>query len=118
MSGPTYGQLHSDSALTIPRCSPVFLWSPDSQFLVVVQWWQRFGIFRRQRLLLLDISHRTAAASKATFRLIVLHEFTNDGLHFTDSPLHKPQEHRLSLAAMRQTFDTVSYEAFSESNSA
>ena len=118
MSGPTYGQLHIDSALTIPRCSPVFLWSPNSQFLVVVQWWQRFGILRRQRLLLLDIPHRTATASKATFRLIVLHDFTDDGLHFIDSPLHKPQEQRLSLATMRHTFKAVSYEAFSESNSA
>ena len=116
MSGPTYGQLHIDSALTIPRCSPVFLWSSDSQFLVVVQWWQRFGILRRQRLLLLDIPHRAAAASKALFRLIVLHEFTDEGLHFTDSPLHKPQEHRLSLATMRQTFKTVPYETYSESN--
>ena len=118
MSGPTYGQLHIDTAVTIPRCSPVFLWSSDSQFLVVVQWFQRFGILRRQRLLLLDIPHRTAAASKALFRLIVLHEFTDGGLHFTDSPHRKPQEHRLLLATMRQTFKAVSYEAFSESNSA
>lgn len=61
MSNPTVGTLRVSDGLELPKCSPAFLWSDDSRYLAVPRW-ERSGFFRttlRQRLVIVDVGHRT-----------------------------------------------------------
>lgn len=64
MSNPTVGTLKISNGLEVPRCSPAFLWSDDSRYLAVPQWIRRFGLFLRQRLLIVDINAENVLASR------------------------------------------------------
>jgi hypothetical protein len=55
MSNPTCGTLQTDSGLELENCSPSFLWSDDSRYLAVPQFFRRFNLFRRQRIVIIDI---------------------------------------------------------------
>ncbi|MBI2070069.1 MAG: hypothetical protein HYT79_05645 [Elusimicrobia bacterium] len=63
MSDPTYGTLRLSTGLQIERCNPSFLWSDDSRYLAVPQFFYRFMIFRRQRLLVIDVQSQAVFAS-------------------------------------------------------
>ncbi len=54
MGNPTSGELVLTDLPSLPRYSPSFIWSDDSRYLAVPQFFERFGLFRRQRILLLD----------------------------------------------------------------
>lgn len=64
MGNPTVGELFLQPGLRVPMCSPSFIWSDDSRYLVVPQFFNRFGLLRRQRLLILDVQNETAHQSK------------------------------------------------------
>ncbi len=70
MSNPTVGTLKMSTGLEVPRCNPAFLWSDDSRYLAVPQWIRRFGIFLRQRLLIVDVNAEKVFASRFTYWLI------------------------------------------------
>src|SRR5439155_18064411 len=55
MGNPTYGTLCLSAGLRLERCNPSFLWSTDSCYLAVPQFFRRFGLFRLQRLLVIDV---------------------------------------------------------------
>jgi hypothetical protein len=48
------------------------------------------------------MTDNTALVSKAKFKLIVLEEFTDDELRFTDSPIYHPQSHRILVDRIRE----------------
>ena len=65
MSAPTSGFLCVSNGLHADRCNPSFIWSDDSRFLAVPQFFERFGLFRRQRLLVIDFQRHIVHISKA-----------------------------------------------------
>ena len=66
MSAPTLGTLSVSCELHIERCSPSFVWSDDSRFLAVPQYFLKFGWLRRQRLLVIAFHERRVYASRAS----------------------------------------------------
>jgi hypothetical protein len=58
------------------------------------------------------MTDNTALVSKAKFKLIVLEEFTDDELRFTDSPIYHPQSHRILVDRIREEFETVPAKRF------
>lgn len=63
MGNPTAGTLRLSSGLELPRCNPSFLWSSDGRWLAVPRFFLRLGLFRRQRLLVVDVRDRAVHAS-------------------------------------------------------
>jgi len=66
MGNPTRGTLRVAGELELDDCNAAFLWSDDSRFLAVPHFELRFGIWRRQRLVIIDFHELRAFASKAT----------------------------------------------------
>jgi len=63
MSNPTYGTLRLASGLELDDCNPSFIWSDDSRYLAVPRYFKRFGLFRRQRLAIVDTVERRVLVS-------------------------------------------------------
>jgi hypothetical protein len=70
MGNPTMGTLRTSNGLVLPKCSPAFIWSSDSRYLAVPQWCRRFGLFRRQRLAIMDAVDRVVYVSPFTHWLL------------------------------------------------
>lgn len=70
MSNPTVGILQTSDGLELPKCSPAFLWSDDSRWLAVPQWRHRFGLFQRQRLVIVAREERAVYVSRFTYWLM------------------------------------------------
>ncbi len=66
MSNPTLGTLHLSSGLVLENCNPSFIWSDDSRYLAVPMYFRRFGLFRRQRLAIVDTVERRVVTSPQT----------------------------------------------------
>jgi hypothetical protein len=66
MSNPTVGTLRTSVGLELPNCNPAFIWSDDSKYLAVPQWYRCFGLFLRQRLVIVDVENRTVHGSRFT----------------------------------------------------
>ena len=64
MSNPTVGTLHTSDGLRLADCNPAFIWSDDSRYLVIPQWIRCFGVFLRQRLVIVDVETKTVFASR------------------------------------------------------
>jgi hypothetical protein len=71
MSNPTVGTLRTSDGLELLKCNPAFIWSDDSRFLAVPQWRRRFGLFRRQRLAIVDVVARIVYVSRFTHWLML-----------------------------------------------
>lgn len=85
MSNPTIGSLKISNGLEIPRCSPAFIWSNTSEHLAVPQWVRRFGLFLRQRLLIVDVKADKVLASRFTYWLIDPKNFSDGRLELAIS---------------------------------
>lgn len=64
MSDPTMGDLQFSDGFTVKNCNPSFVWSDDSRYLVVPQYFFKYFVFRRQRLLIIDVIKKTTFASR------------------------------------------------------
>ena len=97
MGNPTAGDLVLQSGLRVPMCSPAFVWSDDSRFLAIPQFFARFGIFRRQRLLLLDVHQRVGYRSSEIAYYYQPESFENGVLAVTKEPFKTkvPIEYRI-----------------------
>jgi len=85
MSNPTVGTLHVSDGLELARCNPAFIWSDDSRYLVVPQWIRRFGLFLRQRLVIVDVDTKTVFASRFTRWLMQPHTLVEGKLEIAVS---------------------------------
>jgi hypothetical protein len=65
MGNPTWGMLCISGGPQIERCNPSFVWSDDSRYLAVPQF---YGFFRRQRLLIVAFEEKCVFASKERVR--------------------------------------------------
>jgi hypothetical protein len=70
MGNPTVGTLRISDGFELPNCNPAFIWSDDSKYLAVPQWHRCFGLFLRQRLVIVDIETRTVHGSRFTAWLL------------------------------------------------
>lgn len=80
MGNPTVGTLRNSDGLELPGCGPAFLWSDDSRFLAVPRWCRRFGLFRRQRLAIVDVAARAVYVSPFTHWLLLPQTFARGRL--------------------------------------
>jgi hypothetical protein len=71
MSNPTIGTLQISDGLKLRNCNPSFIWSDDSRYLAVPQWCRRFGLFRRQRLAIIDVVALVVYRSRFTYWLLL-----------------------------------------------
>jgi hypothetical protein len=92
MGNPTSGTLCITKGPHIERCNPSFLWSDDSQFLAVPQFFGRFGILRRQRLLIVAMEDRRVFASKAIAHYFQPQSFSAGQIVATVEPFKEPYE--------------------------
>jgi len=89
MSGPTVGTLRISSGLVLERCNPSFVWSDDSRYLAVPQYFHRWGVLRVQRLVVVDVIARRGLASPETAWLFQLESFSSGALVVTKEPLSR-----------------------------
>lgn len=86
MGNPTAGMLCVSPGLHIPRCNPSFVWSDDSRFLAVPQFFNWLGWFTRQRLLVVDFGGKQVYTSKMTAWYFQPETFINGTLLVTVNP--------------------------------
>ncbi|MDA8429781.1 MAG: hypothetical protein M0T70_11050 [Geobacteraceae bacterium] len=92
MSNPTSGLLHLSAGLEIENCNPSFLWSDDSRYLVVPQFFTRFGLFRKQRLLLIDVHNRSVFVAPEYTYYFQPFSFTDGRLIVRKNPTKSAEE--------------------------
>ena len=66
MGNPTIGTLTLSNGFELSRCNPSFIWSDDSCYLVVPHYFKRFGLFLRQKIIVIDTHSNQLFASKKT----------------------------------------------------
>ena len=86
MGNPTSGILCVLEGPHIERCNPSFIWSDDSRYLAVPQYFERFGLLRRQRLLIVSMDDHHVLASKAIAAYIQPESFLLGQLVVTVDP--------------------------------
>jgi len=84
MGNPTAGMLCVSGGPHIERCNPSFLWSDDSRYLAVPQF---FGFFARQRLLIVAFEDKRVFASREKAWFFVPESFSGGQLMVTVNPL-------------------------------
>jgi hypothetical protein len=90
MSNPTIGTLTLSTGLQLDRCNPSFIWSDDSRYLAVPCYFPWLGLFRRQRMVVLDTRERRALASRERAFYFQPESFAAGVLVATREPFHSP----------------------------
>ncbi len=104
MGNPTYGMLCVSGGPHVEQCNPSFIWSDDSQYLAVPHFVRRFGLFTRQRLLIVSFEKRCVFASaqiEAYFQPVSF----EDGELVVEIDPFRPQRRR--VARFRAPHDLV-----------
>jgi len=99
MSDPTFGMLCVSSELHIDRCNPSFIWSDDSRFLAVPQFFLRFGWLRRQRVLIVAFEERRVYASRASTMYFQPESFVRGHLVVSLNPSHSNRRIEFDIPA-------------------
>ncbi len=92
MSNPTRGTLELSSGLYLEGCNPSFIWSDDSRFLAVPRYFLRFGLFRRQRMAIIDAPARRVFLSPEAAFYFQPQSFNDGILVATAEPVRKPKQ--------------------------
>ena len=92
MGNPTAGTLRLPGHLELERCNPSFMWSSDSIYLTVPQFFHRFGLFRRQRLLVVDVRKRLVFASREITFYFQPESFDKGRLVAIKNPFRSPEQ--------------------------
>jgi len=86
MGNPTIGTLELSNGFELDHCNPAFIWSDDSRYLAVPRYFHRFGLFRRQNLLLIDVIDGCVVESKKTACYFQPESFLDGQLVVTKEP--------------------------------
>ena len=86
MSNPTCGTLESQSGLRIENCSPSFMWSEDSRYLAAPEFFSRYGLLRRQRMVIVDMKERKGYRSPEIAYYFQVERFEDGILKATKEP--------------------------------
>ena len=105
MSGPTKGVLAISDSIEIPDCSPTFLWSDDSRYLVTPQW--KYLLRRRQRLLVADLEQNVIYASPNKYRLLQLDTFSGGIIAGIDSPFRRPVDITVPMSTVMKKYKRI-----------
>jgi hypothetical protein len=97
MGNPTSGVLRLSTGLELPRCNPSFLWSDDSRYLAVPRFFDRFGLFRRQRLVVIAVDERTRYQSRLLAYYFQPESFSAGELVVTANPFRGPRQVRFRI---------------------
>lgn len=92
MGNPTTGTLRLSAGVTLERCNPSFIWSDDSRYLAVPQYFDRFGLVRRQRLVVVDTIERSVMASTETAWYFQPESFANGRLVVSKNPFRNARQ--------------------------
>lgn len=103
MSNPTSGTLCVTGGPHVERCNPSFVWSDDSHYLTVPQY---FGFFGRQRLLIISFEEKRVFASKERAWYFQPDCFSRGQLLVTINPFSSPRI-RGAPIAVRHTEEWV-----------
>ena len=103
MGNPTSGLLCVTGGPHIEKCNPSFVWSDDSRYLAVPQY---FGFFGRQRVLILSFEEKRVYASKETAWYFQPESFSGGQLVVTITPFRSPRT-RGAPARVRRTEEWV-----------
>jgi hypothetical protein len=107
MSHPTAGTLRLSTGLEIDRCNPSFVWSDDSRYLAVPRFFHRLGLFRRQRMIVIDVLEQAALASPETAFYFQPESFTDGRLVATKEPFKTATQVAWRIPAELAKFTTV-----------
>ncbi len=88
MGNPTSGILCVTGGPHIERCNPSFIWSDDSHYLAVPQY---FGFLGRQRLLIISFAEKRVFASKEREWYFQPESFSRGQLLVTINPFRSPR---------------------------
>jgi len=88
MGNPTSGILCVSNGLHVERCNPSFVWSDDSNFLAVPQFFQELVLFRRQRVLVISFQRKMVYASNQAAWYFQPESFDGGRLVVTPEPTH------------------------------
>jgi len=86
MGNPTTGTLELSNGFELDRCNPSFIWSDDSRYLVIPRYFRRFDLFRRQRLIIIDVVDGCMVVSKKTACYFQPESFLHGQLIVTEEP--------------------------------
>jgi hypothetical protein len=103
MGNPTSGLLCVTGGPHIEKCNPSFVWSDDSRYLAVPQYFTFFG---RQRVLILSFAEKRVFASKETAWYFQPESFSGGQLVVTIDPFRSPRT-RGAPARVRRTEEWV-----------
>lgn len=90
MGNPTYGTLRLSNGLQIQRCNPSFVWSDDSMYLAVPRFYDRFGLFRRQHVLVVSIQSGLIFRSLESTYYFQPESFVCGSLRVKMNPFRRP----------------------------
>ena len=107
MGNPTIGILRLSNGFELDRCNPSFIWSNDSRYLVVPRYFKRFGLFRRQRLVIIDVFDGGLFESKKTACYFQPESFLDGQLIVTLEPFSDAVKVTWSIPEDLNQFDLV-----------
>ena len=107
MGNPTIGTLRLLNGFELAQCNPSFIWSDDSRYLVVPRYFKRFGLFRRQRLVLINTVDGCVFESKKTACYFQPESFSHGQLIVTAEPFSDAIEVKWSIPEDLNQFDLV-----------
>ena len=110
MGNPTRGTLKLSSGHKLERCNPSFLWSDDSRFLAVPRFFNRFGLFRRQRLLVVDVQEGRVYASRETACYFQPDSFSDGDLVITKEPFRAGKRLLWRIPNELGDFDEIAFD--------
>ena len=92
MGNPTSGDLKFSGEVALRRCSPSFVWSDDSRYLAVPQFFNRLGLFRRQRIVVIDMTTMQISRSRMIAFYFQPESFSTSVLVATSEPFRKAKK--------------------------
>lgn len=107
MGNPTMGVLRLSAGLVLERCNPSFVWSEDSRYLAVPRYYSRLGLFRRQRMIVIDTRLRRIHASNETAYYFQPESFSRGRLLATKNPFGAAEQVGWDIPADLGLFKSV-----------
>ena len=97
MGNPTAGTFRLSGGLHLPRCNPSFLWSEDSRYVAVPQFFYRFGVIRKQRVVIVAVDERAIFESEETAYYFWPRRFSATELSVIANPGPRPKRLTFSI---------------------
>jgi len=92
MGNPTRGTLVLSTGLRLDGCNPSFVWSDDSRYLAVPRYVAYLGLFRRQRMAIVDVLTERVFLSAETTVCFQPESFSEGVLIATREPTRRPSQ--------------------------